>query len=75
MTAVGEGLVRTRATGEWWRDAVLYENHLPSFRDGNADGEGDLEGVIASLDYLAGTLGVTAIWTGAWLPTPQRAHS
>jgi alpha-glucosidase len=72
MTAVGEGLVRTRATGEWWRDAVLYENHLPSFRDGNGDGVGDLEGVIASLDYLAGTLGVTAIWTGPFFRSPLR---
>jgi alpha-glucosidase len=61
-----------RGDGRWWRDAVLYENHLPSFRDGNGDGIGDLEGLIASLDYLAGTLGVTAIWTGPFYRSPLR---
>jgi alpha-glucosidase len=54
----------------WWCDAVLYENHLPSFRDGNGDGIGDLEGLIASLDYLSETLGVGAIWTGPFYRSP-----
>jgi alpha-glucosidase len=55
---------------EWWRTAVLYENHLPSFRDGNGDGIGDLDGLIAGLDYLSGTLGVTAIWVGPFFRSP-----
>ena len=38
----------------WWRGAVVYENHLPSLRDGDGDGIGDLEGLIQSLDYLGG---------------------
>ena len=42
----------TRET-QWWREMVLYENHLPSVRDGSGDGIGDLEGLIQSLDYLA----------------------
>jgi alpha-glucosidase len=63
--------VRTqKATSVWWRDAVVYENHLPSFRDGNGDGVGDLEGLIHALDYLAGTLGVTAIWVGPFYRSP-----
>ena len=62
MTVTGDGL--------WWRDAVLYENHLPSFRDGDGDGIGDLEGLIASLDYLGGTLGVTAVWVGPFFRSP-----
>jgi alpha-glucosidase len=49
---------------------VVYENHLPSFRDGNGDGIGDLEGLIASLDYLSETLGVDAIWTGPFYRSP-----
>jgi alpha-glucosidase len=49
---------------------VLYENHLPSLRDGNGDGIGDLEGLIESLDYLAGTLGVTAVWVGPCYGSP-----
>jgi alpha-glucosidase len=55
---------------QWWREAVIYENHLPSMRDGNGDGIGDLEGLIESLDYLAETLGVDAIWTGPFFRSP-----
>lgn len=61
----------TNATAAaWWRDAVIYECHLPSFRDGNGDGIGDLEGLTASLDYLASTLGIDAIWTGPFYRSP-----
>jgi alpha-glucosidase len=49
---------------------VLYENHLPSLRDGNGDGIGDLSGLIESLDYLADTLGVTAVWVGPCYRSP-----
>jgi alpha-glucosidase len=56
--------------GDWWREAVVYENHLPSLRDGNGDGIGDLEGLIESLDYLAGTLGVDAVWVGPCYRSP-----
>ena len=54
----------------WWREAVIYENHLPSLRDGNGDGIGDLEGLIESLDYLADELGVDAIWVGPFFASP-----
>jgi alpha-glucosidase len=55
---------------EWWREAVVYENHLPSLRDGNGDGIGDLHGLIDALDYLAGTLGVDAVWVGPFFRSP-----
>jgi alpha-glucosidase len=55
---------------EWWRDVVIYEDHLVSFRDGNGDGIGDLIGLTEGLDYLAGTLGVGAIWVGPCYPSP-----
>jgi alpha-glucosidase len=58
------------AAAQWWREAVIYENHLPSLRDGNGDGIGDLEGLIQSLDYLGQTLGVDAIWTGPFFRSP-----
>jgi alpha-glucosidase len=54
----------------WWREAVVYENHLPSLRDGNGDGIGDLEGLIQSLDYLSDTLGVDAVWVGPFFRSP-----
>ncbi|MCC6830289.1 MAG: DUF3459 domain-containing protein [Thermoleophilia bacterium] len=48
---------------------VLYENHLPSMRDGNGDGIGDLEGLIAALDHLA-ELGVGGVWVGPFFRSP-----
>jgi alpha-glucosidase len=51
---------------------VLYECHLPSFRDGDGDGIGDLQGIIDSLDHLAGTLGVDALWLGPFFRSPLR---
>jgi pullulanase/glycogen debranching enzyme len=53
----------------WWNDTVFYEIFVRSFYDSNGDGIGDLNGVIAKLDYLndgdpatATDLGVTGIW-------------
>ncbi|MCB1302160.1 MAG: hypothetical protein KDB28_13155, partial [Tetrasphaera sp.] len=48
-------------TAAWFRDAVIYEIYPQSFQDTNADGIGDLRGVIERLDYIA-ALGVDAIW-------------
>ncbi|WP_028921683.1 alpha-amylase family glycosyl hydrolase [Pseudonocardia acaciae] len=55
----------------WWRRAVIYEIYPRSFADGNGDGIGDIRGIIGRLDYLAGTLGVDAIWCGPLYPSPQ----
>ncbi|MEJ7833316.1 MAG: alpha-amylase family glycosyl hydrolase [Nocardioides sp.] len=57
-------------TETWWQGAVVYECHLPSFKDGNGDGVGDLRGLVESLDYLRGTLGIDAIWTGPFYASP-----
>jgi alpha-glucosidase len=53
----------------WWRDAVTYEVYPRSFADGNGDGDGDLEGLLARLPYLA-DLGVDALWIAPWYPSP-----
>ncbi len=45
----------------WYKDAVFYEIYVRAFRDSNADGQGDLPGLIEKLDYLQ-ELGVTCIW-------------
>jgi len=36
----------------WWRDGVIYQIYPRSFADANGDGIGDLQGIIAHLDYL-----------------------
>jgi hypothetical protein len=37
---------------QWWQGAVSYQVLVPSFKDTNDDGVGDLQGVVAKLDYI-----------------------
>ncbi|MHB1066543.1 MAG: alpha-amylase family glycosyl hydrolase, partial [Candidatus Nanopelagicales bacterium] len=37
----------------WWHRAAVYQVYPRSFRDLNADGTGDLRGVIHELPYIA----------------------
>ena len=55
----------------WYKDAVIYELHVRAFHDSNADGIGDIRGLIQKLDYLQ-DLGVTAIWLRPFSPSPLR---
>ncbi|MFC4628508.1 glycoside hydrolase family 13 protein [Promicromonospora alba] len=59
------------ASGEWWRDAVIYQVYPRSFADGNGDGIGDLPGVTAKLDHLK-QLGVDAVWLSPFYRSPQK---
>lgn len=45
----------------WLTNAAVYEIYPQSFLDTNGDGIGDLQGVIAKLDYIH-SLGFDAIW-------------
>lgn len=45
----------------WWKEASIYQIYPASFKDGNGDGLGDLQGVLEKLDYLH-DLGVDAVW-------------
>ena len=55
----------------WWRGAVIYQVYIRSFCDSNADGQGDLPGLIGKLDYI-NRLGVDAIWLSPIHPSPNR---
>ena len=55
----------------WWHRAAVYQVYPRSFRDGNADGLGDLVGVIDGLPYLA-ALGIDALWLSPFYPSPLR---
>jgi alpha-glucosidase len=55
----------------WWRGAVLYHVYVRSFFDSDGDGQGDLPGVLAKLDYIQG-LGVDGIWLSPIHPSPNR---
>src|ERR1700689_4327959 len=61
---------QTTATHDpWWKYAVIYEIYPRSFQDSNGDGVGDLNGIIARLDYLR-DLGVDAVWLTPIYPSP-----
>ena len=54
----------------WWRRGVLYQLYPRSFADSNADGIGDLPGVVDRLEYLE-WLGVDGIWLNPINPSPN----
>ncbi|MEU4730643.1 glycoside hydrolase family 13 protein [Streptomyces sp. NPDC023588] len=58
------------ASGEWWRDAVIYQVYVRSFADSDGDGVGDLRGVRSRLPHLA-RLGVDAVWLTPFYVSPQ----
>lgn len=58
------------APNDWWKDGVIYQVYPRSFMDSNGDGIGDLAGITARLDHLAG-LGVDAIWISPVFPSPM----
>ncbi|MGI8666318.1 MAG: glycoside hydrolase family 13 protein [Jatrophihabitans sp.] len=60
-----------RPAAQWWRDSVIYQLYLKSFTDSDGDGIGDLDGITARLDHIAG-LGVDGIWLNPCYPSPNR---
>jgi maltose alpha-D-glucosyltransferase/alpha-amylase len=55
----------------WYKTAIFYEVHVRGFFDGNADGIGDLRGLIDKLDYLE-WLGVDCLWLLPMYDSPLR---
>jgi alpha-glucosidase len=54
----------------WWRHGVFYQIYPRSFQDTNADGVGDLAGIIERLPYLK-ELGIDAVWLSPIFPSPM----
>jgi alpha-glucosidase len=67
----------TEAIGEmdqnrkpWWKSGIFYQVYPRSFQDSNADGVGDIAGIIERLPYLR-ELGVDAVWLSPVFPSPM----
>src|ERR1700722_16100759 len=54
----------------WWQHGVFYQIYPRSFQDSDADGVGDISGIINRLSYLQ-SLGVDAIWLSPIFPSPM----
>ncbi|SHN55575.1 alpha-glucosidase [Geodermatophilus obscurus] len=55
---------------QWWRRGAVYQVYPRSFADSDGDGVGDLRGMRAHLDHLAG-LSVAAVWLSPVFPSPM----
>jgi alpha-glucosidase len=63
----------TKIKGEpwlWWKHGIVYHIYPRSFKDSNADGIGDIQGIINKLDYFV-ELGIDAIWLSPVFESPQ----
>ncbi|WP_088809807.1 MULTISPECIES: alpha,alpha-phosphotrehalase [unclassified Listeria] len=54
-----------------FKQSVVYQIYPKSFQDSNGDGIGDIQGIIARLDYLE-ELGVDYVWLTPIYVSPQR---
>jgi len=54
---------------KWLSDAIFYEIYPQSFCDTNADGIGDLQGIMRKLDYIK-ELGCNALWLNPCFDSP-----
>ena len=54
----------------WWHETTIYQVYPRSYADSDADGIGDLRGVIDRLEHIA-DLGVGTLWLSPFFPSPQ----
>ncbi|MFU8826823.1 MAG: alpha-amylase family glycosyl hydrolase, partial [Brevefilum sp.] len=59
----------TQNSPAWLEKAVFYQIYPQSFYDSNADGVGDIPGIIHKLDYLV-SLGINAVWINPCFVSP-----
>ncbi|CAH0700922.1 unnamed protein product [Spodoptera exigua] len=55
---------------EWWEHCTLYQIYPRSFKDSDADGIGDLEGIMQELEHFRDA-GVDAIWMSPIFKSPM----
>ncbi|WP_317206925.1 alpha-amylase family protein [Pontibacter silvestris] len=55
----------------WYKNVVIYNLELDTFKDSDGNGIGDFQGLIQQLDYLD-VLGVDVIWLAPFQPSPRQ---
>jgi maltose alpha-D-glucosyltransferase/alpha-amylase len=55
----------------WYKDGIIYQVHIKSFRDSNNDGIGDIKGLTEKLDYVH-SLGINILWILPFYPSPMK---
>ncbi len=70
-TEPAKDLASLGAPSRWYQDAVIYELHVRAYQDSNADGVGDLAGLVQRLDHIR-DLGATAVWLLPFYPSPLK---
>ncbi len=58
---------------KWFKEMSVYQVWPRSFKDGNGDGIGDVQGILEKLDYIK-SLGVDAIWFSPLYASPQKDY-
>jgi maltose alpha-D-glucosyltransferase / alpha-amylase len=61
----------THKTPTWYREAIFYSVDVARFKDSDANGFGDFNGLTGSLDYLS-WLGIDTIWLQPFYRSPRR---
>ena len=68
---IARGAAEAAPAPDWWRGATIYQIYPRSFCDSNGDGVGDLAGITARLDHVAG-LGVDCVWVSPFFTSPMK---
>ena len=67
----GCSVASSESTPAWWKEKVVYQVYLKSFKDSNGDGIGDIKGLIEKLDYLK-SMGVDVVWINPHYASPNQ---
>lgn len=55
---------------DWYKNSLVYQIYPRSFKDSNADGIGDLNGIASKLEHIA-DVGADALWMSPIYASPQ----
>ena len=64
-------LIKNNDDPLWYKDGIMYQVHIKSYKDSNNDGIGDIKGLTEKLDYVQ-SLGINILWVLPFYPSPMR---